>query len=170
METISLDIANTNQGPLNPETVFPGFFSLPLILSETLHLQMINHAQDTFPNECVGFFYGKDEPQARILSHVKSIKNAKSGDQRRRFEVSPRDYMQAELFAENNQLSLIGIYHSHPNHPGIPSIYDLAKAVPYFSYIILSIQDGKWSHTRSWRLIDQHLFQEEQIELRPINK
>jgi proteasome lid subunit RPN8/RPN11 len=60
--------------------------------------------------------------------------------------------MKIEKQALKEGLSLLGIYHSHPDHPAIPSIHDLEFAQPYFSYFIHSINAGKLTDTRSYRL------------------
>ncbi len=153
------------QGPINPETVLVGFLDEEVQVSQTVNKEMNIHGERIFPEECVGFLFGKELDGSRFIHLAKPINNAKEGDKRKRFEVSPKDYMQAELFAESQQIELIGIYHSHPNHPAIPSVHDLASAVPYFSYFILSIQEGKWSHTRSYRLSEAGKFQEERIKI-----
>lgn len=127
--------------------------------------EMVNHAEDTFPNECVGFFYGVEDTNRQVLV-AREVKNVKNGDQRRRFEVDPHDYLYAEKFAEKNGLTLLGIYHSHPNHPAIPSEHDRKQAVPYFSYIIISVMDGRMDNVRSWQLnIDTDQFEEEKIKI-----
>ena len=72
--------------------------------------------------------------------------------------------MRAERFALANDLSLLGVYHSHPNHPAIPSIHDLKQAVPFFSYIIISVMDGKFNTLRSWQLNEETgQFDEEKV-------
>ena len=124
---------------------------------------MREHAVQDFPNECVGFFYGKDSAEGRFVELAVPISNSKEGDQRRRFEISPLDYMKAERYALMNNITLLGVYHSHPQHPAIPSEHDLLQALPFFSYIILSVQDGKHDHTLSWRLSEYGVFDEEKI-------
>ena len=72
--------------------------------------------------------------------------------------------MKAERFALENDLTLLGVYHSHPNHPAIPSEHDLKQAVPYFSYLIASIYDGKFKEITSWQLNEESKqFKEEPI-------
>ena len=125
--------------------------------------EMTEHAEETYPNECVGFLFGTEEKERNILV-IREVKNAKKGDQRRRFEVDPYDYLHAEKFAEKNGLLLLGLYHSHPDHPAIPSEHDLKQAVPYFSYIILSVQQGTAKDIRSWQLnMDTNQFEEEKV-------
>lgn len=123
---------------------------------------MKNHAVGSFPNECCGFFFGSAGDIISV-SIAQTAQNAKEGDQRRRFEINPLDYMNAEKYALEHKLDLLGIYHSHPNHPAIPSEHDLKQAVPNFSYIILSVMNGDFDHIRSWRLNEQNIFEEEII-------
>ena len=127
-------------------------------------VEVINqHGVDTFPNECCGFLYG-NETDGRQITLAVPVTNTKEGDQRRRFEISPLDYLRAEQFALVNGTQLLGVYHSHPNHPAIPSIHDLAVALPYFSYIIVSIMDGEIADLKSWIIKeDAHEFQEQPV-------
>lgn len=116
----------------------------------------------TYPDECCGFLYGTELPDgSRSISKVREVNNAKSGDKRRRFEISGKDYMLAEYFAVENGLLLLGIYHSHPGHPAIPSEHDRVAAQPYFSYVILSVLQEHVEHIRSWRLNETSVFEEE---------
>ncbi len=121
------------------------------------------HGEDAFPNECCGFLFG-DENGVRFINLSTRVENSKEGDQRRRFEISPFDYLKAERFALENNTTLLGIYHSHPDHPAIASEHDLEKALPYFSYVIVSILDGKYADIKSWKLQDEKReFYEEEI-------
>lgn len=134
-----------------------------LILHEKVREEIITDALAAFPNECCGFLFGKEEGEERIITAIQVVINAKEGDKRRRFVIAPKDYLSAEKFADNNGLQLLGVYHSHPNHPAIPSEHDRVAAQPYFSYIIVSIINNEWNSTRSWRLNGEQQFDEELI-------
>ncbi len=54
----------------------------------------------TFPDECCGFMLGKEEGYVRSVSNTLQVNNSKEGDKRRRFEISPLDYLNAEKYAE----------------------------------------------------------------------
>jgi proteasome lid subunit RPN8/RPN11 len=134
-----------------------------MIVTDTIPLQKMKaHAVSIFPDECCGFLYGTESPDGtRTISTIREVNNAKPGDKKRRFEITGKDYMQAEQFALDNDLRLLGIYHSHPNHPAIPSEHDRVAAQPYFSYVIISVKDGKIDHIRSWLLNEISQFEEE---------
>ena len=134
-----------------------------LILHEKVREEIIADALAAFPDECCGFLFGKEEGEERIVTAMQVVINAKEGDKRRRFAIAPKDYLRAEMFADNNGLQLLGVYHSHPNHPAVPSEHDRVAAQPYFSYIIVSIIDNEWNSTRSWRLNGEQQFEEEQV-------
>jgi len=136
-----------------------------ITLDENVVEAINRHAVETFPFECCGFLFG-DEPAGRFISHAAPVTNSKEGDQRRRFEISPLDYLRAEGFALKNNTQLLGIYHSHPNHPAIASQHDLAVAMPFFSYVIVSVTEGKAGDIKSWKLKeDTREFQEEEIKV-----
>ena len=134
-----------------------------VILTGEVEQTIFQHAVDYFPNECCGFLYG-NEKDGRKIELATPVTNSKAGDQRRRFEISPLEYMKAEQFALENNIQLLGIYHSHPNHPAIASEHDLAKAMPYFSYVIVSVYDGIVKDIKSWKLKDDvPVFNEEEV-------
>jgi proteasome lid subunit RPN8/RPN11 len=134
-----------------------------LIIEPQVRKLIIEDAVNTFPDECCGFLFGTETASDRILTDALVVVNVKEGDKRRRFQISPRDYLQAERYAEENNLLLLGVYHSHPNHPAIPSETDRLSAQPYFSYVIISVLNNDIITLRSWVLDDTAQFEEEKI-------
>ena len=136
-----------------------------VILSEKAVAAIQEHGREAYPYECCGFLYGTEKAERRIEQAVR-VPNSKEGDQRRRFEISPADYLWAERYALEKDLQLFGVYHSHPNHPAIASETDLAMAMPYFSYVIISVNDGIPGDIKSWQLADNdRRFEEEEVWL-----
>jgi proteasome lid subunit RPN8/RPN11 len=133
-----------------------------IIVASVPLAEMKAHALTTFPDECCGFLCGTEQTDSsRMITKILEVNNSKAGDKKRRFEISGKDYMLAEKFALDNDVLLLGIYHSHPNHPAIPSEHDRLAALPYFSYVILSVTPGNIDHIRSWQLNEQSQFEEE---------
>ncbi len=125
---------------------------------------MIEDGLNSFPDECCGFFYGEEDHNGnRTVTEIFVVNNAREGDKRRRFEISSRDYLKGEQYALENNLEFLGVYHSHPNHPAIPSEHDRISDQHYFSYIIISVLEDRTTHMRSWRLNDNLQFEEEEI-------
>jgi proteasome lid subunit RPN8/RPN11 len=124
---------------------------------------MTEDALKTFPDECCGFVFGVEKRDDRLITDIQIVNNAKEGDKKRLFEISAKDYLKAEQYAEKNNLQLLGVYHSHPDHPAVPSEHDRVAAQPRFSYIIISVLNKRVDAIRSWRLNDEAQFSEEKI-------
>lgn len=140
---------------------------MALHISENLLEFIKQHAKSTYPYECCGFIYGTDDGENRSVHHVEKASNSRDGDQRRRFEISVEEYLHAERQAAHLGYDLIGIYHSHPDHPSEPSEHDRNQAVPFFSYVIASVKNGTPGTTQSWRLQEDRTFSEEAITTEP---
>lgn len=125
---------------------------------------IINDAEQSYPYECCGFLFGKEEGDERIVTIAKEVNNDKAENKERRFEISAFDYMKAEKFADENNFTLLGVYHSHPDHPAVPSEHDLKQALPFFSYTIVSVRKNKTENILSWRLSEKGKFIEEKIQ------
>ena len=132
--------------------------------------EMYRDALKSFPDECCGFFFGKEMGGERVINSIVVVNNSKEGDKRRRFEIAPKDYLDAERYADEIEVQLLGVYHSHPNHPAVPSEHDRVAAQPYFSYVIISVKENEIADLRSWQLNENLQFEEEKIENQFINQ
>ncbi|MGD1908412.1 MAG: M67 family metallopeptidase [Leptolyngbyaceae cyanobacterium] len=150
---------------------------------------MHQHAQATYPEECCGLIIGalsvqsrsKDVRQIHSLANqwmpevqtvtepdgVKALGDPqRSLSRRRRYWINPKDLLVAQREARDRGWVILGIYHSHPDHPAVPSECDRALAWPEYSYVILSVHQGTVVDCQSWRLDDQHQFQPEPIQIK----
>ncbi len=126
-----------------------------LYLSEVLADRIRAHGGETYPHECCGGLLGMDGEQAREVRGLFPLVNRREDSPRNRFSITPEDFRNAERAARDAGLDLIGWYHSHPDHPALPSEYDREHAWPWYSYIIVSIAQGEAQAMASWRLIGQ---------------
>jgi proteasome lid subunit RPN8/RPN11 len=138
-----------------------------LLISDDLLAQIRQHGEDAYPEEGAGFLLGSDDGEQRRVTQLFLTGNAREDEARHnRYLVTPEDYLKAETTADSLGLSLIGVFHSHPDHPNRPSEFDREWAQPFFSYVITSINEGKAFESRSWRLAeDRSEFEEEEITL-----
>jgi cysteine synthase B len=156
-------------------TVFPDggdrylsepFWSAPSLgLSRETESAIRAHAVAVYPHECCGALIGRKGAVTQALR----LGNISEAGRERRFLVSPQDYQRAEATAEFADAELLGFYHSHPNHPAVPSAFDLQHAWPNLSYVIVSVaksatSSAESSALRSWRLRqDRTAFDEENV-------
>lgn len=133
-----------------------------LIVPNRLLEQINAHVEKAYPEEGAGFLIGEDGQVKAIVP----LSNAREdGARNNRFLFTPQDYLKAELQAEGLGLSLIGVFHSHPDCPNVPSEYDREWAQPFFSYLITRVDQGKALNSRSWRLLeDRSKYEEEEIK------
>lgn len=111
---------------------------------------MVDHAEAVFPNECCGAMLGRlDGDQKRVTLAV-PIENAYHGAQVARYEIKPEDLLAADREARRRGMDVIGIFHSHPDCDAYFSETDLKNSCPWYSFVILSIKNGRFDHANSF--------------------
>jgi len=127
-----------------------------LRLSSDLEKNIRTDGETAYPNECCGVLIGEiDNAGVKTARRALTINNAREdGEQYHRFLITPEDMMKAEQTARSMKLDVIGFYHSHPDHPSAPSGYDKDHALPFYSYVIVSVDKGKAQVLTSWELKD----------------
>jgi proteasome lid subunit RPN8/RPN11 len=140
-----------------------------LLLGRTLLERIQEHGEQAYPEEGAGFLLGKDDVDgsARRVIGIVTLQNAReAGARGNRYLITPQDYLHAELRAGEQGLELIGVFHSHPDHPDLPSDFDREWAQPQFSYLITRVVGGTAEGSSSWRLSDDRAkFTEEDIQI-----
>ena len=130
------------------------------------HIKQIEaHGERTFPYECGGMLIGRFENGEKTVVELLPMENAASeAEQHNRVLILPKDVLRAERFAREKRLDVVGYYHSHPDHPAIPSQFDLDHALPVWTYVIVSVESGKAVDVRAWEMEnDRSKFNEEEI-------
>ncbi len=125
------------------------------------------HGEGAYPDEGAGFLLGAAQGERRQVKAILPLDNSGvDGARHNRYLLTPHDFLRGEQEAARQGLDLLGVFHSHPDHPNQPSEFDREWAMPWFSYIITSVQAGKAAGSRSWRLEeDRSRFFEEAIEV-----
>lgn len=134
-----------------------------LVISNRLIEQIKAHVEAAYPEEGAGFLIGA----AGEVKEILALSNAREDAARHnRYLITPEEYLKAELKADSLGLSLIGVFHSHPDCPNVPSEYDREWAQPFFSYVITRVDNGKAVSHRSWLLRDDRSkYDEEEIKI-----
>lgn len=139
---------------------------MALYISSELMQQIQAHGEAAYPEEGAGLLLGIARQADRHVFNWRVFDNAREdGSRHNRYLLTSQDYLAGELEAARLGLSVVGVFHSHPDHPDQPSEFDLEWAMPWFSYIITSVQSGRAVSSRSWHLKeDRSQFEEELIQ------
>lgn len=140
---------------------------MTLIIPTHLYSSIIDHLESAYPNEGAGLLLGSATGNDKTVKSVLKFENKfETGEQYHRYLISAEDMFKGEMEAEKLGVDVIGVFHSHPDHPSQASEYDREHALPWYSYLILSVQKGKASIAQSWLLSDDRKnFKEEKIEV-----
>ena len=138
-------------------------------LSQQNQSEIRAHGEGDYPHECCGLLIGRfAQDGAKLCLEMYPISNAREeAAKRNRFLIRPDELIRGEQHAASKSLEVVGFYHSHPDHPAIPSSYDLEHAWPVYSYVVVAVKSGHAEDLRSWEMqADRSRFDEEIIENR----
>jgi proteasome lid subunit RPN8/RPN11 len=110
------------------------------------------HGRRAYPEECCGALLGSNGPGGDVVASAEPIANSRADRRDRRFRIAPEDYLRLERRAAEEGRTLLGFYHSHPDHPAVPSEYDREHALPFFHYVVLGVASGEPGELASWVL------------------
>lgn len=134
-----------------------------LIIEKSNIGQIIEHCKESYPEECCGILVGSKGKQVTVKMVFKG-RNLKGKISRDRYELDPLDFIKSNQKAQEQGLEIVGFYHSHPDHPAIPSDFDRVGAWPCYSYLIISLGKKRETTGRSWVLNGVNAkFKEEQV-------
>ena len=147
-------------------------------IHRSAYLGMTRDAESGYPYEVCGVMIGKQDTVTHFRkcanlvaddeseTAFKETADIDSGRLKDRFELDPRSYIEADSWARENGLEILGIYHSHPDHPSVPSETDREVASPGWAYIIFSVNRGKLADARMWYIDEQDCqFEERKFEV-----
>lgn len=144
--------------------------------------QIACHGETTYPQECCGLLLGIFHLNEKIVLEVREAENVwtlekakdlpeidnlshKNLSKKNRFSIAPEVLLQVQKEARDRQIYILGVYHSHPNYPATPSEFDRTIAWSEYSYLIVSVIQGKATDYKVWKLDNNHQFQPETIQM-----
>ena len=139
-----------------------------LTLTDAAERAMKDHAEEGYPHEVCGLLLGLLEKDGKIrrVRESRAARNLNRDRPDDRYELDPSDYLRIVREAQAERLEVVGVYHSHPDHPSIPSETDRVRAeeiwqsAESWSYVILQVVSGKIASWRSW-VLKEGVFSEE---------
>ncbi len=125
------------------------------------------HLEAAYPNEGAGLLLGESADDEKRVAAILPLANQwDQGGQSNRFLLGPQAMLDGEREAARRGLDVIGVFHSHPDHPAEPSGFDRDWALPWYSYVITTVAGGAAGVSRAWRLRDDRsAYDEERLRV-----
>jgi proteasome lid subunit RPN8/RPN11 len=122
------------------------------------------HGREAYPEECCGALLGVETNGTARVARVERIENARREERQRRYRIEPLEYARVERLADAEGLSVLGFYHSHPDHPAVPSEYDREHGLPFFHYVVVAVGAESPGEAASYVLSeDRGVFEREEV-------
>lgn len=117
-----------------------------ILLSREQLESITAHAREDYPREACGLMAGRDGAVLRLYR----MKNLDASPVS--YRLDPSEQLRAMREMERDGLEIVGIYHSHPDAPAMPSQTDISRAFfpgtrepnfPGAAYLIVSLSSGE---------------------------
>ncbi|MHC4269721.1 MAG: Mov34/MPN/PAD-1 family protein [Planctomycetota bacterium] len=137
-------------------------------INQHLINRMLKEAKTAYPHECCGLIVGNINDSGKVVHNVCPVENKNKVRAADRYEIDSKEFDRIDREASEKSWSIIGIYHSHPDHPAEPSAFDKECACAWteYSYVIISVKDGVDDDLRCWRFdSEKQEVEEERIKI-----
>lgn len=129
----------------------------PLIkIPSSVLRDVYSHMESSYPHECCGLLVGTANGNERAVHASRRCRNLNTERAHDRYQMDPLCWLTTEREFENSPWRIVGIYHSHPDHPSRASQTDTDEALGAgmvdYSYLIVSVQKGTVATAQSWVL------------------
>jgi len=98
------------------------------------------HGAKGFPHEICGLLIG--DPAEMLITEARPVRNIETQNPDVRYLIDDKEDMRIRKSLYKTDLDVLGYYHSHPNHPAAPSVFDTERSWESYVYVIVSVRDG----------------------------
>ena len=125
---------------------------MTLRVSERTIEQIRQQGESAYPAECCGVLAGHPGETKHVLQLI-PMQNRRTDDPHR-YLIAPDDLLRTMTELRRSDLEVLGYYHSHPDHAPSPSAFDTEHAWPWYSYVIVQVNQGRSGEVAAWVLAD----------------
>jgi proteasome lid subunit RPN8/RPN11 len=111
--------------------------------------RILGHTVAGYPKETCGMLLCPCE-KTRHIARAYPTKNTTFEDPARRYLIDPLEFLEVGNWAEQKGFEICGFYHSHPDHPCVPSEHDRQLAWEGYLYLIVSVKEGLFDEAGAW--------------------
>ena len=126
---------------------------------ESKHLaEMIAHAREEAPREACDILAGR-------AGHVLRLYRARNADRSpTSYRLDPEQQYRILKDIDDRGLDLVGIYHSHPSSPAVPSDTDVKRAYyPEASHVLISLANPNEPQIGAFRITEAGVAEEDVV-------
>jgi len=131
-----------------------------LVLPREVRSELETWTKSGYPEETCGLLLGRTHLGRTETARAVRARNLNRERARDRYDLDPADFLEADAAARAAGLEIVGVWHSHPDHPAEPSETDRAAAWEGWSYVIVEVTSAGASALRSWRLAGERFVEE----------
>ena len=124
----------------------------PLRWSSDVRIELEQHAREGYPHEVCGLLVGRLEAETIEIERITHARNLATDRPVDRYVLDPDDFLAADVAARRDGLEIVGVWHTHPDHPPLPSTTDWEAAWESYCYVIVSVHRGEIDAVRAWEL------------------
>jgi len=139
----------------------------PLRLPAPVLDELKRVARAGYPHEVCGLLIGRENGTFIGVDRITQAANLSTDRLADRYTLDPDDFLAADTAARRDGLGIVGIWHTHPDHPPRPSRTDLEAAWEGYTYVILSVGRKGVADTRAWRLAGAQFIEQSIEETKP---
>lgn len=125
-------------------------------IARNKNLELISLCEKGYPFEVCGYLLGngvRGDDGSVIkydITEIFPVKNINQVNPKRMFEINPLDFIKAEDIAKEKGLSLLGVYHSHPDEDSYASSTDNAYCQVDLCALIYSVKNQKFNEVKAF--------------------
>jgi proteasome lid subunit RPN8/RPN11 len=125
-----------------------------LAIGAEARARIVAEAERAYPHECCGLLVGRREGEAVRVEAAPAAANENTDRPRVWYDLSQQDWLRIDREARARGLDILGVYHSHPDHPARPSEGDRSRALGSYVYVIAAVEKGRYKEMTAWQLDD----------------
>jgi proteasome lid subunit RPN8/RPN11 len=123
-----------------------------LLLCPAIGESLADAARRGYPREVCGLLVGSRSGDMTRVERAEPATNLEQERAADRYRLDPRDFLAIDAAARRDGLDVVGVWHTHPDHPAEPSSTDLQAAWPDYVYLIISVTRDETVQLRAWEL------------------
>lgn len=131
-----------------------------LLLASEEGARLARWALATHPHEACGVMIGEIEGDDARVRRVVRGENLRSADTLDRFELDPAALVAADRAARASGRIIVGVWHTHPDRPALPSEADRRGAWREWRALIVPVTVAGAGPPRAWRLLRDRFVEE----------